>query len=89
MLRGIKDKQDLLPFRMIALIFVTAFATLAISFWPFMIPFSVTIDQAASPSSSLDFMFWGAGLFVLPLTIGYTAVVYRVFRGKVVEISFD
>jgi cytochrome d ubiquinol oxidase subunit II len=34
-------------------------------------------------------MFWGAGLFVLPLTIGYTAVVYRVFRGKVVEISFD
>ncbi len=89
LLRGIKDKQDLLPFRMIALIFVTAFATLAISFWPFMIPFSVTIDQAASPSSSLDFMFWGAGLFVLPLTIGYTAVVYRVFRGKVVEISFD
>jgi cytochrome d ubiquinol oxidase subunit II len=28
-------------------------------------------------------MFWGEGLFVFPLMLIYTAVSYRVFRGKV------
>ena len=44
-----------------------------------------TIEQAAAPPESLQFMFWGAGLFVTPLTLIYTASVYRVFRGKVVD----
>jgi cytochrome d ubiquinol oxidase subunit II len=88
LVRGIQFRQDLQPFRMTALIFFSAFATLAVSFWPYMIPFAVTIDQAAAPASSLDFMFWGAGLVVLPLTLGYTAVVYRVFRGKVTDTGY-
>jgi cytochrome bd ubiquinol oxidase subunit II len=85
LVRGIRFRDDLRPFRMTALIFGSAFATLAISFWPYIIPFAVTIDDAAAPASSLNFMFWGAGLVVLPLTLGYTAVVYRVFRGKVAD----
>jgi cytochrome d ubiquinol oxidase subunit II len=28
-------------------------------------------------------MFWGEGLFVLPLMLLYTAISYTVFRGKV------
>ena len=68
---------------MVALIFTAAFGTLAISFWPYMIPFSVTIEEAASPHSSLAFMFWGAGLFVFPLMLLYTVISYTVFRGKV------
>jgi cytochrome bd ubiquinol oxidase subunit II len=47
------------------------------------IPFSITIDEAAAPHSSLAFMFWGAGLFVFPLLLIYAAVKYVVFRGKV------
>jgi cytochrome d ubiquinol oxidase subunit II len=85
LIRGIKDRRDRQPFCMTGLIFLSAFGTLAVSFWPFMIPFAITIDQAASPLSSLRFMFWGEGLFVTPLTLIYTASVYRVFRGKVVE----
>jgi cytochrome d ubiquinol oxidase subunit II len=30
----------------------------------------------------LSFLFWGAGLFVLPVIGVYTAVVYWMFRGK-------
>ncbi|MGA7808492.1 cytochrome d ubiquinol oxidase subunit II [Bradyrhizobium sp.] len=82
LIKGTLDRSDFLPFRMVSLIFVAAFATLAISFWPFMIPFSLTIAEAAAPESSLDFMFWGAGLIVLPLIFGYTATVYWLFRGK-------
>ena len=33
---------------MVALIFAAAFGTPAISFWPYMIPFSITIEEAAS-----------------------------------------
>ena len=68
---------------MVALIFLSAFGTLAISFWPYMIPFVITIDEAASPHSSLAFMFWGEGIFIFPLILIYTAVNYSVFRGKV------
>ena len=60
-----------------------AFGTLAISFWPYMIPLSITIEEAAAPHSSLAFMFWGAGLFVFPLMLVYTVISYSVFRGKV------
>jgi cytochrome bd ubiquinol oxidase subunit II len=85
LIRGIKGRRDRQPFLMTVLIFLAAFGTLAASFWPYMIPFAITINQAASPPASLRFMFWGAGLFVTPLTLIYTASVYRVFRGKLVE----
>src|SRR5438094_7890940 len=65
------------------LIFLCAFGTLALSFWPYMIPFVLTIEKAAAPQSSLAFMFWGEGLFVFPLMLLYTAISYGVFRGKV------
>ena len=38
---------------------------------------------AAATQSSLAFMFWGEGIFVYPLMLIYTAISYRVFRGKV------
>jgi cytochrome d ubiquinol oxidase subunit II len=68
---------------MVALIFISAFGTLALSFWPYMIPSVITIDAAAAPYSSLSFMFWGCGLFVFPLMLLYTVISYTVFRGKV------
>jgi cytochrome d ubiquinol oxidase subunit II len=80
---SVRQRRDGPPFYMVSLIFVAAFGTLAISFWPYMIPFSVTIEDAAAPHSSLAFMFWGEGLFVFPLLLVYTAVSYTVFRGKV------
>jgi cytochrome bd ubiquinol oxidase subunit II len=80
---SVRERRDGPPFYMVSLIFVAAFGTLAISFWPYMIPFSITIAEAAGPHSSLAFMFWGAGLFVFPLMLIYTAISYSAFRGKV------
>ena len=84
---SIRRHQDELPFPMVVLIFLAAFATLAISSWPYMIAFVLTIDEAAAPQSSLAFMFWGEGLFVFPLMLLYTIISYRVFRGKVASLS--
>jgi cytochrome bd ubiquinol oxidase subunit II len=78
--------KDAVPFPMVVVIFVAAFGTLAISFWPYMIPFSVTIEEGAAPHSSLAFMFWGEGLFVFPLMLVYTAISLGVFRGKIDQV---
>ena len=80
---SIRYHWDGLPFTMVVIIFLAAFGTLAISFWPYMIPFAITIEEAAAPPSSLAFMFWGEGLFVFPLMLIYNVISYRVFRGKV------
>jgi cytochrome d ubiquinol oxidase subunit II len=80
--RNILRHNDDWPFYMVALIFVSAFGTLALSFWPYLIPFVITIDEAAAPQSSLMFMFW-AGVVVFPLMLVYTLVSYSVFRGKI------
>jgi cytochrome d ubiquinol oxidase subunit II len=81
--RSVRRRRDRVPFIMVALIFAMAFATLAFSFWPYMIPFSVTITEAAAPHASLAFMFWFAGIIVFPLMLLYTAISLTVFRGKI------
>jgi cytochrome d ubiquinol oxidase subunit II len=84
---SVRYRHDDLPFPMVVLIFVAAFATLAISFWPYIIPFTLTIHNAAAPQSSLAFMFWGEGLFVFPLLLLYSVISYSIFRGKVHTIA--
>jgi len=80
---SVRRRRDATPFAMVVLVFAAAFGTLAVSFWPYMIPFAVTVEEAAAPHASLAFMFWGEGLFVFPLMLLYTAISLGVFRGKV------
>jgi cytochrome bd ubiquinol oxidase subunit II len=87
--RSVRWRREREPFIMVTATFAAAFGTFAITFWPYMIPFSITVDQAAAPHTSLAFMFWGEGLFVLPLMLVYSAANYRVFRGKVRSASDD
>jgi cytochrome d ubiquinol oxidase subunit II len=77
-----RRRRDAWPFALTAVFFVAALLSLAVMFWPYMIPYSVTVGNAAAPESSLSFLFWGAGVFVLPVIAVYTAVVYWLFRGK-------
>jgi cytochrome d ubiquinol oxidase subunit II len=84
---GWRKRHDYLLFPCGAVIFAAAFGTLAASFLPYMVPFTITVEQAAAPPSSLVFMFWGAGVVVLPLTLIYTATVYFIFRGRVADID--
>ncbi|WP_442581672.1 cytochrome d ubiquinol oxidase subunit II [Mesorhizobium sp. ASY16-5R] len=85
MFRAVGRRQERTPFVCGLLIFLAAFGTLAVSFYPYMVPFTITITiaDAAAPRSSQAFLFWGAGVVVLPITLVYTLVVYFVFKGKV------
>jgi cytochrome bd ubiquinol oxidase subunit II len=80
---GVLRRRDGLPYAMAVVIFLAAYLTLVGSFWPYMIPFSVTIEAAAAPTSSLEFLFYGAGIVVFPIVLIYTVAVYWIFRGKV------
>jgi len=82
-----REGSDHIPFIGAVTMVVLAYLMLVTSFWPYMIPFSVTIEDAAAPVESLSFMFWGAGLIVPPVVLIYTAIVYWVFRGKTSKTS--
>jgi cytochrome d ubiquinol oxidase subunit II len=81
---GVRWRRDGLPFVMTVLFFVAAFLTLAVLFWPYMIPYRITVANAAAPDASLAFLFWGA-VVVLPVIALYTITVYWLFRGKLIK----
>ena len=85
-LLGARRQHDVLPFAMTALFFLSAFLTLGVMYWPYMVPYSITVADAAAHEASLSFLFYGAGLFVLPVILIYTVSVYWIFRGKVRKI---
>jgi cytochrome bd ubiquinol oxidase subunit II len=84
---GVRQRHDGVPFAMAILLVTSAFLRLGVSFWPYMIPYSVTVQEAAAPTQSLEFLFWGAGVIVFPVVLIYTAVVYWIFRGKVRKVA--
>ena len=79
--RGLNDYKDLQPFLASLGFFVVSFIGIGISFYPMMVPPSLSIWQAAAPDESLGFTLVGA-LILLPIILAYTAYAYWVFRGK-------
>nr|WP_255364240.1 cytochrome d ubiquinol oxidase subunit II [Alcanivorax sp. HI0044] len=48
----------------------------------------LSIWDAASSTESLLFTFWGT-VITLPMILGYTFFIYRVFRGKATDLSYE
>jgi cytochrome d ubiquinol oxidase subunit II len=82
LLRSLARRQDYRPFFLSLALFALSYAGLGISMYPYIVPQSITIWQAASPETSQVFMLFGVVILV-PLILGYTAWAYWVFRGKV------
>jgi len=78
---SLNAKRDNLPFLLTLGLFLASYCGLGISIYPYMVPPSITLWQAAAPDDSLRFLLVGA-LVLLPIIIGYTAYSYWVFRGK-------
>ena len=82
LLRSLAGKYDYQPFFLALALFALSYAGLGISMYPYIVPQSITIWQAASPENSQLFMLFGVAVLV-PLILGYTGWAYWVFRGKV------
>ncbi len=82
------DRYRHVPFVAACLLFSLAFAGLAYSFYPYVVPERLTIYEAASAPESLMIILVGT-VFVLPAIAGYTALAYVVFRGKARDLTYD
>ena len=80
--RGLLARRDASPFLAALALFVLSYIGLGISFYPYIVPPSISIWSGAAPDSSLKFLLVGAAILI-PLILAYTAWSYWVFRGKV------
>lgn len=76
--------EDNRPFLSALTLFILSYIGLGISFYPQIIPPTVTIWDAAAPDESLLFLLVGASILI-PTIVAYTAFAYWIFRGKVRE----
>jgi cytochrome bd ubiquinol oxidase subunit II len=79
---GLERRRDLSPFLAALSLFVLGFVGIGISFYPYIVPPSLLIWEAAAPDASLKFTLVGT-LVLVPLILAYTAYAYWVFRGKI------
>jgi cytochrome bd ubiquinol oxidase subunit II len=79
---ALSRRHELSPFLAAIGLFLLSFVGIAISLWPFIVPYHYTLRQAASSASTQAFLLIGT-LFLLPVILMYTAWSYWVFRGKV------
>lgn len=80
--RGLGNGRDAQPFVSALAMFLLCYVGVGVSFYPMIAPPSISIWDAAAPSSSLAFLLVGAVVLV-PMILAYTAYAYWVFRGKV------
>jgi cytochrome bd ubiquinol oxidase subunit II len=81
-LRKEEGEHDRRPFMCALGWFVLGFLGLGYSIFPMIVPPSLDIWQAASVPSSQIFLLVGAAVMI-PLILGYNALSYYIFRGKV------
>ena len=79
---SVEKRHDVFPFVLSLCLFAVTFGGLGISIFPYIVPESVTIWQAAAPEKSQNFMLVGVAILI-PIILAYTAYSYWIFRGKV------
>ena len=73
--------REVRPFFLSIALFVLNYIGLGISMWPWIVPFEITIWQAAAAPASQSLLLVGTCI-MLPLVLAYTAYCYYIFRGK-------
>jgi cytochrome d ubiquinol oxidase subunit II len=69
-------------------LFVVGISGLAWIVFPNIVPFSVSLWDAASSSTSQEFVLMGA-IIVTPVVLGYSAFAYWIFRGRTPEKGWE
>jgi cytochrome d ubiquinol oxidase subunit II len=80
--RSLARGGETVPFIAALGLFAMCYLGLGISLYPYVVPYSVTLWDAAASPGSQAFLLVGT-LFLLPIVLMYTGWSYYVFRGKV------
>jgi cytochrome bd ubiquinol oxidase subunit II len=79
-----KKTRATVPFLLGQFLFIVGMSVIGLLAFPYIVPFRVTLWEAASSSASQTFVLVGAA-FVTPIVLTYSAVAYWIFRGKTPE----
>ena len=80
--RSLDSKAEAAPFFGAMSLFVLTYIGMAISLFPMIVPYQLTLWEAASSPRTQAFLLVGT-LFLLPIILTYSGWSYWVFRGKV------
>ncbi len=83
-----EERWTWVPFVSVTLLMILAFAGMAYSFYPYVVPEKLTLYESASAPESLFIILIGTCI-VLPTIIGYTVLAYWIFRGKARALRYD
>lgn len=84
----LNTKYSWIIYAELVLICLLAALGLAYSIYPDIIIGKMTLYEAAAATNSLHFIFYGVAV-TLPAILLYSAFVYRVFRGKATDLSYE
>jgi cytochrome d ubiquinol oxidase subunit II len=79
--RDLHTDRELRPFLLSFGVFLTGYLGIAISMWPYIVPFEITFRQAAAAPESQSLLLIGT-VIMLPLILAYVGFCYYLFRGK-------
>ena len=80
--RSLKRGNDVVPFIAAMGLFFVCYSGLAVSLFPYIVPHTITLWEAAGAPQAQAFLLIGT-LFLIPIIFTYTGWSYWVFRGKV------
>jgi cytochrome d ubiquinol oxidase subunit II len=79
--RDLHTGREYRPFLLSFGVFLTGYIGIAISMWPYIVPFEITFSQAAAAPESQSLLLVGT-VVLLPLILVYVGYCYYIFRGK-------
>jgi len=79
--KDLKTEREYRPFLLTVAMFLVGYLGVCYAIFPHIVPYSMTIYEAAAADTSLSFMLIGAGI-MLPIILSYTAYAYYTFKGK-------
>ena len=82
LVKSLKSGKEGMPLICSINLFLSGYFGLATSMYPYAIPPTLTLYEAAAQPETLLFTLWGA-VIVLPIVMAYIVYSYTVFRGKV------
>lgn len=82
---SLHKKAEIFPYWCSVILFACPYIGFMISLYPYLVPFKITVWQAASPDNTLLFLLIGA-VIMIPVLLIYTGYSYHIFRGKVKDV---
>jgi len=79
--RDLNTEKEYRPFLLSLGIFLMNYIGLGISLWPWLVPYKITLWQAAAAPESQSLLLIGT-VIMLPVVLTYTGYSYYIFRGK-------